>query len=89
MLFDLDSTFEFIGIRPDEKNNNRYIIQLNTTDRGWLLAQRYISYNNQELVRQSPQLLFGELLIEMGDSDKAIRYFQRLLDQKINRAQGK
>lgn len=89
ILFDLDSTFELISITPDETNNNRYIVELNATDRGWFLTQEYISFNNQELVKQSPELLFGVLLIDMGDYDKAIDYFQRLLDQRNNATQSK
>ncbi|CAF2910007.1 unnamed protein product [Rotaria sp. Silwood2] len=87
ILFDLDSTFEFKKIITDEKKKDRYIIQLRATDRGWHLAEKYISYNNLELTQQMPEILFGRLLIEMGNADKAISYFQGLLIQANNQEQ--
>ncbi|CAF3677415.1 unnamed protein product [Rotaria sp. Silwood1] len=81
IVFDLDSTYQFKSIVPDAAKSDRFVIQLRATDQSWHLADNYVTFNNRELDKQAPELLFGELLIEMGDSDKAIDYFQRLLDQ--------
>ena len=81
VLFDLDSVFELIGIIPDPEKNDRWIIRRNTSDHGGLLAAKYVVDSNQELAVESSESLFGKLLIDMDDADKAINYFHRLLTQ--------
>ncbi|CAF1404476.1 unnamed protein product [Adineta ricciae] len=80
ILFDLDSAFEFIGIIQDSTKIDRWIIQLRATDRGADLANKYIADSNRELGLSSADILFGKLLIDMGNADKAIDYFQSMLN---------
>ena len=88
VLFDLDSVFELIGIIPDLEKNDRWIIRLKASDYGGLLAAKYVADSNRELASSSPELIFRKLLIDMGDADKAINYFQRLLTQSNENQQG-
>ncbi|CAF1488082.1 unnamed protein product [Adineta ricciae] len=80
ILFDLDSAFEFIGIIQDSTRIDRWIIQLRATDRGADLANKYIADSNRELGLSSADTLFGKLLMDMGNADKAIDYFQSMLN---------
>jgi hypothetical protein len=89
ILFDLDSTFEFIGILPDPTKIDRWLIQLRATDRGALLAKKYILDINRELGLSSAEILFGKLLIDMGNADEAINYFKSMLNQSNDEQQGK
>ena len=89
ILFDLDSAFEFTKMIQDPTKTDRWIIQLRATDRGAELANRYIADSNRELGLSSPDILFGKLLIDMGNADKAIVYFQSLLNSLNSEQQGK
>lgn len=55
---------------------------MKATDRGWSLAETFIEFNNRELKRLSPDFLIGTLLTDMGEYDKAIKYFRQLLNQE-------
>ncbi|CAF2626276.1 unnamed protein product [Rotaria sp. Silwood2] len=89
ILFDLDSTFQLKDIIPDAAKFDRFVIQLSATDQSRFLAENYINLINRELHQHAPELLFGELLIEMGNTDNAIEYFQRILDQSNTQLPGK
>ncbi|CAF3012380.1 unnamed protein product [Rotaria sp. Silwood2] len=81
ILFDLDSSFEFVEVLEDPDKTDRWIIRLEANDRGALLADKYVTDSNRELTESSAEILFGKLLINMGDAAQAIKYFQQLLSQ--------
>ncbi|CAF2905465.1 unnamed protein product, partial [Rotaria sp. Silwood2] len=81
ILFDLDSSFEFVEVLEDPDKTDRWIIRLEANDRGALLADKYVTDSNRELTESSAEILFGKLLINMSDADQAIKYFQQLLSQ--------
>lgn len=88
-LFDIDSSFELVNVVEDPEKDGLWIIQLRATDRGALLADKYVKDSNRELRSLSPELLLGKLFIDMGDYDKAIFYFQHLLEQIDKSLEGK
>ena len=88
ILFDLDSVFELIEVVEDTAKVDRWIIRLQATDRGGILADKYVADSNRQLKESSGDILFGKLLIDMGDPDKAINYFQRLLTEPSKDQQG-
>jgi hypothetical protein len=89
ILFDLDSSFELIEIVKDTEKDDRWIIRLQASDRGAMLCDKYVADSNRELQQLSAEILFGKLLIDMGDSDEAIKYFQKLLVQSKENEKGK
>jgi hypothetical protein len=89
ILFDLDSSFKLIGIVRDEEKEDRWIIRLQASDDGAILADKYVADSNRELKQSSAEILFGKLLIDMGDPDEAIKYFQKLLIQSKENEKGK
>ncbi|CAF4997024.1 unnamed protein product [Rotaria sp. Silwood1] len=89
ILFDLDSSFELIKIVRDPEKEDRWIIQLQASDKGKELGDKYVADSNRELKHLSAEMLFGKLLIDMGDPDEAIKYFQKLLIQSKENEKGK
>ncbi|CAF3257166.1 unnamed protein product [Rotaria sp. Silwood2] len=89
ILFDLDSSFELIEVVKDTKKNDSWIIRLQASDRGALLAAKYVTDSNRELKVLSAEMLYGKLLIDMGEPDEAINYFQQLLNQSNEYSKGK
>ncbi|CAF3762699.1 unnamed protein product [Rotaria sp. Silwood1] len=55
-------------------------IKLHATDQGADLGAEYIEYQKQKMIKSNPTLIFGDLLIEMGEYAKAERYFDTVLN---------
>jgi hypothetical protein len=89
ILFDLDSSFKLIEIVRDDEKEDRWIIRLQASDHGAILGDKYVADSNRELEQLSAEMLFGKLLIDMGDPDEAIKYFQKLLIQSKESEKGK
>ncbi|CAF5166148.1 unnamed protein product, partial [Rotaria magnacalcarata] len=80
VLFDIDSTFEVLHVNFDEVKQ-LYTIQMQTSTYGNDLANEYLRYNQKELDRLNVELLFGQLIADMGEFEKSIEYFKRFIDQ--------
>ncbi|CAF5227464.1 unnamed protein product, partial [Rotaria magnacalcarata] len=80
VLFDIDSTFEVLHVNFDEVKQ-LYTIQMRTSTYGNELANEYLRYNQKELDRLNVELLFGQLIADMGEFEKSIEYFKRFIDQ--------
>ncbi|CAF1450718.1 unnamed protein product, partial [Rotaria sordida] len=78
VLFDLGSTFEIISINED-KHLNLWLIKLKASDKGSKIAKEYVELNRKEEEETSIELIFGKLLIDMGQYDQSLKYFQSLL----------
>ena len=55
-------------------------IQFHATDQDGDLASEYIEYQKQKIRESNTSLMFGELLIEMGDYVTAEKYFDTILE---------
>ncbi|CAF1053698.1 unnamed protein product [Rotaria sordida] len=78
VLFDLGSTFEIVSINEDV-HLNLWLIKLKASDKGSKIAKEYIELNRKEEEEISIELIFGKLLIDMGQYDQSLKYFQSLL----------
>ncbi|CAF1150063.1 unnamed protein product [Rotaria sordida] len=78
VLFDLGSTFEIVSINEDV-HLNLWLIKLKASDKGSKIAKKYIELNRKEEEEISIELIFGKLLIDMGQYDQSLKYFQSLL----------
>ncbi len=81
VLFDIDSTFEIFEIDFDEEQQS-CTIHMRTSTYGSELTSKYLLYNETELDRLSVELLFGRLITDMGEFEKSIKYFKRLVDKE-------
>lgn len=80
ILFDIDSTFEILEVNIDEETQS-CIIHMKTSTHGSDLANEYLAYNEKELDHLSVEILFGRLMTNMGEFEKSIKYFERLIDR--------
>ncbi|CAF0791750.1 unnamed protein product [Rotaria sordida] len=81
ILFDIDSTFEILEVNVDE-DKKLCTIHMRTSSYGSELTSEYLRYNETELGRLSVEFLFGRLIADMGEFDKSIEYFDRLIDKE-------
>src|SRR5271154_3883142 len=54
-------------------------IKLHATDRSNALADEYIEYRKKKMIQSNILLSLGNLFLEMGEYDKAERYFDTIL----------
>ncbi|CAF3335825.1 unnamed protein product [Rotaria sp. Silwood2] len=78
VLFDLGTTFEIVSVKEDEKLN-LCLIKLRANDKGSKVAKEHIELNRKDEEETSIELIFGKLLIDMGQYDQSLKYFQSLL----------
>jgi tetratricopeptide (TPR) repeat protein len=81
VLFDIDSIFEILETKIDEEKQT-CTIRMRTSSHGSELASEYLRYNETELNELNVELLFGRLITDMGQFDKSINYFERLVDKE-------
>lgn len=77
-MFDLGSTFQIEPISKDEQLNMT-VVKLTVTDAGTKMAERYIKLNRKQNEETTADILFGILLIQMGEYDQSLKYFTNLL----------
>lgn len=53
---------------------------VHATDQGVALAAEYMEYQKKKMVDSNIILMFGHLLLEMGEYDKAMKYFDNILN---------
>ncbi|CAF1364850.1 unnamed protein product [Rotaria sordida] len=78
VLFDLGSTFEIVSIKKDIELS-LWLIKLNASDKGSKVAKEHIELNRKDEEETSLELIFGRLLIDMGQYDQSLKYFQSLM----------
>ena len=57
---------------------------MQATDQGAALADEYMEYQKKKMADANIVLMFGHLLVEMGEYDKAEKYFDTILASNPN-----
>ncbi|CAF4739903.1 unnamed protein product, partial [Rotaria sp. Silwood1] len=78
VLFDLGSRFELVFVKEDVELH-LWSIKLRASDKESKVAKEYIELNRKGEEEFSIELIFGKLLIDMGQYDQSLKYFQSLL----------
>ncbi|CAF4157082.1 unnamed protein product [Adineta steineri] len=79
VLFDLGMTFKVISVKCDSKEIY-WIVQLRATVDGSSVASEFIDFNQLDLKKdKSIEVLYGQLLIEIGEFIKARYFFENLV----------
>lgn len=83
IIFDLGATFCIDDIvHPSEHTaSSTIIIKIHATTEGYEIAREYINENRINMMTTSVRVIFGKLLMDMGEYDKALRYFQQLVQE--------
>ena len=75
---DIGASFQIDSCIYDSADN-LWLITAHATDQGADLAAEYIEYQKKKLDEADVTLMFGNLLLEMGEYKKAENYFDTLL----------
>ncbi|UJR18575.1 hypothetical protein I4U23_005482 [Adineta vaga] len=78
MLVDLGASFQIDSCTysPEE---DLWFVNASATDKGAAAAQEYIEYQKAKMAESNMVLMFGHLLVEMGEYIKAEKYFYAIL----------
>ncbi|CAF2092684.1 unnamed protein product [Rotaria magnacalcarata] len=82
ILFDLGTAFKIISCEYCTKEKV-WLVNVVATDEGVDVASEYIEYQAARMTDSNIILTFGNLIIEIGDYDKAERYFEAILHSSI------
>ncbi|CAF1320589.1 unnamed protein product [Rotaria sordida] len=79
VLVDIGASFQIDSCQfsPDE---DLWHVQVHATDQGADLAAEYMEYQKKKMVESNIVLMFGNLLLEMGEYAKAESYFDTILN---------
>ena len=78
VLFTIGSAFRIVDVTLDEKTNIWHL-KATATNAGSSAVSSYMKLINHELGETSEKVIFGTLLIEMGNYLTARRYFEHLI----------
>ncbi|CAF1270041.1 unnamed protein product [Didymodactylos carnosus] len=78
VLFDLGTTFDIAAVEYDEKEEN-WIIRLLATDKGHEMIKHYLNYYKEQIRSTTSSGILGEVLIIIGQYEKARNYFHDLI----------
>ncbi|CAF4063561.1 unnamed protein product [Rotaria sordida] len=76
VLFNLNVMFHLDKI---EFHENIWIIKLSTSNEGEIILEKYIEDTRQQTENLSIELIFGRLMLDMGQWNQSQKYFKRLL----------
>ncbi|UJR29262.1 hypothetical protein I4U23_010476 [Adineta vaga] len=82
ILFDIGTVFKIDSCTYDEKDK-QWIVNVHATDEGVDIASEYIEYQKSKMVNSNLILMLGHLIIEIGDYNKAEKYFEAILHSPI------
>ena len=78
VLIDIGAVFQIVSIL-ENNSDNIAVVKITATDEGSRAAEEYIRLNREDLEYTNVSLLWGDLLKQMGQYDKALGYFAKLL----------
>jgi len=79
VLFDLNACFQIESIQEDD--DSIQIIKMTVSQEGEKLTKSYIEEVQRFADEQSITLVFGRLICDLGEYDKAQKYFEDLLNE--------
>jgi tetratricopeptide (TPR) repeat protein len=82
-LFDAGSVFQVEHI-TERVGDGPYVIKIKTTEKGGELARQFREEYREELKYESPRIIIGILLKRIGQYEKSLNYFRKLLENPGN-----
>ncbi|CAF0837435.1 unnamed protein product [Rotaria sordida] len=77
VLFDLNACFQIESIQEQE---SLQIIKMNLSNEGQKIMKDFIELIKEDTEKLSVSIIFGRLLLNLDQYDKALKYFQQLLN---------
>ncbi|CAF0938502.1 unnamed protein product [Didymodactylos carnosus] len=81
VLFDLAATFKITSNQFDA-TLGLWIICMTSTNEGEKVVEEHKKLIEEELAQTNVHIMFGQLLADMGEFEKSLKYFQTLLQKK-------
>ena len=78
VLFDLDAAFRLDSI---EEDGGVQLIKMTVTNEAEMIIKHYIEETERETGEKSVSIVFGNLMCDLGEYDKALTYFEQLLEK--------
>ncbi|CAF1026720.1 unnamed protein product [Rotaria magnacalcarata] len=80
VLFDLGSIFEINSITEDDTQKpSKWTLSMTASNNGEKILNDYILFKRQDMEGFDISIIFGEFLYDMGEYQKAEKYFENLL----------
>ncbi|CAF1172335.1 unnamed protein product [Adineta steineri] len=79
VLVDIGASFR-IELCEYDPTDDLWHVMVAATDQGAALAAEYMEYQKKKMIDANVILMFGSLLLEMGEYDKAGKYFDNILN---------
>ncbi|CAF0745924.1 unnamed protein product [Adineta steineri] len=79
VLVDIGASFR-IELCDYDPTDDLWHVMVAATDQGAALAAEYMEYQKKKMIDANVILMFGSLLLEMGEYDKAGKYFDNILN---------
>lgn len=83
VLFDLDAAFYLSSVTLDTSLNLVHV-KMSVSDEGVAIAQDHLSEIDTDIRNSSATIVFGRLLVHIGQYEKSQRYFDRLINNPGN-----
>ncbi|CAF1228331.1 unnamed protein product [Didymodactylos carnosus] len=78
VLFDLGACFSIDSFEYDEEEK-LWTQKMSATDRGLEIVEEYMEFRRKEMAEFDVVIMFGNLLLDMGEYLKAQKYFENLI----------
>ena len=75
VLIDIGAVFQLMSVKSQK---NLMLIKMKATDEGMKISKIYLEINQDELKEKNVRIIWGDLLLDMGKSDQALEYFQKI-----------
>ncbi|CAF1087918.1 unnamed protein product [Adineta ricciae] len=76
VLFDLSAAFKINSV---QKDGTIWIINLTASNEAHSIVKEYLELQRKEIQEKSAAILLGRLMCNMGQYDKSLQYFRKLL----------
>ncbi|CAF1252644.1 unnamed protein product [Rotaria sp. Silwood1] len=82
IIFDLGAVFKIESCTFNTKEN-LWLMNVHATDKVFEVTSEYLEYQTSKMAESNIVLTLGHLIIEMGDYDRAEKYFTTILNSSI------
>ncbi|CAF0937701.1 unnamed protein product [Adineta ricciae] len=84
VLFNLGAVFKITGVEEKSGSNSYVLVRMSATDEGYENVEKYIGISKDDLESDDKRVMFGRLLIDMGQYKKSKDYYDEYIDVMKN-----
>ncbi|CAF1508631.1 unnamed protein product, partial [Adineta ricciae] len=84
VLFNLGAVFKITGVEEKSGSNSYVLVRMSATDEGYENVEKYIGISKDDLESDDKRIMFGRLLIDMGQYKRSKDYYDEYIDVMKN-----